>query len=173
MFLEAGGDAAELLELAEETLDQVATAIEVGRHAALQAHAALGRNVGLAAPRGHPFDQRQAVVSAIGNHGAGRQRVEQDRGYRLVRGLAGRDVETDRQPILINDGMDLGAQSATRTADGVILAPLFPPAACWWARTMELSINCKDCGERCASSSNTFSQMPRLAQRLNRLYTVV
>ena len=102
----------------------------------MQAHAALGRNVGLAAPRGHPFDQRQAVVSAIGNHGAGRQRVEQDRGYRLVRGLAGRDVETDRQPILINDGMDLGAQSATRTADGVILAPLFPPAACWWARTM-------------------------------------
>lgn len=173
MFLEAGGDAAELLELAEEAFDQVATAIEVGRHAALQAHTALGRNVGHAAPRGYPLDQRQAVVSAIGNHGAGRQRVAQDRGYRLVGGLARRDVETDRQPILINDGMDLGAQSATRTADGVILAPLFPPAACWWARTMELSITCKDCGERCASSSNTFSQMPRLAQRLNRLYTVV
>jgi hypothetical protein len=26
--------------------------------------------------------------------------------------------------------VDLGAQSSTRTADGVILAPFFPPLAC-------------------------------------------
>jgi hypothetical protein len=26
--------------------------------------------------------------------------------------------------------MDFGAQSSTRTANGVILAPFFPPAAC-------------------------------------------
>lgn len=169
MFLEAGCDAAELLELAEEPLDLVALPVEVWRNAALLTHAALGRDVGLAAARGDPFDQRQAVVAAICNHGAGRQCVQQDRGYCLVRGLSRRDVETDRQAILINDGMDLGAQSATRTANGVILAPFFPPAACWWARTMELSINCSDCGDRCASSSNTFNQIPRLAQRLNRL----
>lgn len=169
MFLESGGDAAELLELAEVTLDQVSAAVEIGRDAALPADAALGRDVGRAAAGCDPLDQRKAVISAIGDDGAGGQRVQQYRGHRLVRRLPGREVKPDRQPVLIHDSMDLGAQSATRTANGVILAPFFPPAACCWARTMELSINCKDCGERCASSSNTFNQIPSLAQRLNRL----
>jgi hypothetical protein len=39
-------------------------------------------------------------------------------------------VQPDRQAVLIDHGVDLGAQSATRTANGVILAPFFPPAAC-------------------------------------------
>jgi hypothetical protein len=55
----------------------------------------------------------------------------------------------------------------------VILAPLFPPAACWWARTIELSIRCSECGERAESASKTESQTPFLAQRLKRLYAVV
>jgi hypothetical protein len=32
--------------------------------------------------------------------------------------------------VSIDHGVDLGAQSSTRTADGVILAPFFPPPAC-------------------------------------------
>lgn len=169
MFLEAGCDAAELLEFAEVSLDQVAASVKIGWDAALMADAALGRDVSGAAAGCDPLDQRKAVVSAVGDDGAGRQRVQQHRGDRLVGGLTGCDVQADRQAVLIDDGVDLRAQSATRTANGVILAPFFPPAACWWARTMELSINCRDCGERCASSSNTFNQIPRLAQRLKRL----
>ena len=169
MFLEAGGDPAELLEFAEEALDQVAPPVEVGRDGPLQAHAALGRDMGFAAARRDPFDQRQTVIPPVGDDDPGRQGVQQKGGARLIGGLPGRDEQADRQPVLIDDGMDPGAQSATRTANGVILTPLFPPAACWWARTMELSINCSDCGERRASSSNTVSQIPRLAQRLKRL----
>ncbi len=169
MFVEARGDASELFELAEEPFDQVASAVEFGRDAALPAHAALRGDVRGAPARGHPFHKGQAVVAAVCDDGAGGQVVKEQRSHRLVGGLPRRDVQPDRQAVLIDNGVDLGAQSATRTADGVILAPFFPPAACWWARTMELSINCSDCGERCASSSNTFSQMPRLAQRLNRL----
>jgi len=45
--------------------------------------------------------------------------------------LSGRQQEPDRQAILVDDGVDLGAQSSTRTADGVIFAPFLPPAACW------------------------------------------
>jgi hypothetical protein len=52
-----------------------------------------------------------------------------------------RDVQPNGQHVLIDDDVDLGAQPATTTADGVILPRPFPPAACWWARTMELSIN--------------------------------
>jgi hypothetical protein len=44
--------------------------------------------------------------------------------------LAGRQQQTHRQTHGIDDGVDLGAQSSTRTANGVILAPFFPPPAC-------------------------------------------
>jgi hypothetical protein len=169
VFLEARGDATELLEFAEEPLDQVAAAVDVRRNASLEADATLGWDMRLTTARRHPFDQSNAVIAAIRDHGARRQGVQEDGRSGLVRRLPGREVEPDGQPVLIHDGMDLGAQPATRTANGVILAPFFPPAACWWARTMELSINCRDCGDRSASSSNTFSQIPRFAQRLNRL----
>jgi hypothetical protein len=45
-------------------------------------------------------------------------------------GLAGGEHQPQRQSVGADDGMDLGAQSSTRAADGVILAPFFPPAAC-------------------------------------------
>ena len=52
-------------------------------------------------------------------------------GRRLeIVGLAGGEHQADRQAVLIDNGVDLGAQSSTRTADGVIRAPFFPPAAC-------------------------------------------
>lgn len=169
VFIEAG-DAAEPLDFAKKTFSQVAVTVKVGRDWALEADTARGRNMGLAPARCDPLDQGQAVVAAIGGGGAGRQRVEQDRRHRLARGPTGRHVQADRQAILIDDGVDLGAQSATRAADGVILAPpFFLPATCWWARTMELSINCSDCGERRASSLNTFSQIPRLSRLWTRV----
>jgi hypothetical protein len=45
--------------------------------------------------------------------------------------LAGRQDDTDGQANRIYHGVDLGAQSSTRTTDGVIRAPFLPPAACW------------------------------------------
>ena len=101
MFLEAGGDAADLLELAEISLEQIAAAVEVGRDAALLADAATGRDVRLSAARGHPFDQGKAVMAAVGDDDPGRQGARQRRGCRLVRGLAWRDVQPDRQPALL------------------------------------------------------------------------
>ena len=71
-----------------------------------------------------------------------------------------------RQAVLVDDGVDLSAQSSTRTANGVIRAPFFPPAACWWARMMDESIICIDCGDRAARASKIVSQTPALAHRL-------
>ena len=80
-------------------------------------------------------------VTAIGDHIAGQVlSVEQHRRGGFVGGLAGRQNEPDGQPAGVDDGVDFGAQSATRTTNGVIRAPFFPPAACWWARTIEESI---------------------------------
>lgn len=130
MFLEARGDAPELLELAKEPLHQIAASVEIVRDGALQADAALGRDMCDTTPSRDPLDQGEAVVAPVGDDGAGCKRVQQEGGHRLVGCLPGGDVQPDRQAVLIDHGVDLGAQSATRTANGVILAPFFPPAAC-------------------------------------------
>jgi len=65
VLLEPGGYAAELFEIAEEALDEIALAIKVGRDAALDADAALGRDMRLAAPVADQCDKRAAVVASI------------------------------------------------------------------------------------------------------------
>ena len=159
-----------MLELVEEALDEVALPVEGGIDGALEPDVALGRDVVLAAPGADHLDQSACVVSVIGDEGFGRrQGLDEGRRYGLVGGLAGGQDQPDRPSLFVDDGMDLGAQSSTRTANGVIRAPFFPPAACWWARMMELSIRCKDCGDFAASVSKMCSQTPAFAQRLKRL----
>ena len=76
-------------------------------------------------------DDGLGVVAAIGDQRLGRrQAVDQRRDRRFVGRLPGREGYPERQAILVDQGVDLGAQSATRTADGVIRAPFLPPAAC-------------------------------------------
>ncbi len=159
-----------MLELAEEALDQIALAIDRRIDGALDFAVATGRDVGLAASAPDQVDDRLSIVAAVGDESARRrQAAQQPRANRLVGGLARRDDKADRQAVLVDDGVDLGRQSSTRTADGVILAPFLPPAACWWARTMDESIRCREPGDLAESSSNTRSQTPCRAQRLKRL----
>ena len=75
-------------------------------------------------------DQIVGVVATVGDDMAVPEAIQQlGRGPQVV-GLAGGEYQADRQAVLVNDSVDLGAQSATRTADGVIFAPFLPPAAC-------------------------------------------
>lgn len=116
------------------------------------------------------IDQMLPVIAAIGDDDRRfTQPFEQFGRGSLVGGLSGRQRETNRQSVLVDGDVDLAGQSSTRTADGVIRPPFLPPAACWWARMIDESINCIDCGEAAASASKTRSQTPALAQRLNRL----
>jgi len=55
--------------------------------------------------------------------------------------LAGRDDDLDRQAAGLDDRVDFRARPAARAADRLAAATyLIAPAACWWARAMELSI---------------------------------
>ena len=109
--------------------------------------------MGAGAFGGDQFDDRAGDIAAIGNDIASqRQAVDQGWNGGFVGGLAGRQDEADRQAVGIDHGVDFGAQSSTRTTDGVIRAPFLPPAACWWARMIELSIKCSDCGDCCRQS---------------------
>lgn len=127
----ACGYAAEVLDLVEEALDQIALSVEFGIDRALPFAVALGRDVWARAMFGdHPQDGF-GIVAAVGDGiCGGPQAVEQGWDSRLVGSLARREQQADRQASGIDHGMQLGAQSSTRTADGVIRAPFFPPAAC-------------------------------------------
>jgi hypothetical protein len=120
-----------VLELAEEALDEVASAVEGRVDATLDLAIAAGRDVSLAPACPHEVEDGLGIIAAIGDERLGRRQVgEQSRGNCLVGGLPWADREAQRQPGLADDGVDFGGQSSTRTANGVIRAPFLPPAAC-------------------------------------------
>ena len=100
-------------------------------------------------------EQRIGVISAIGDDVTTFEAGEQEWRRAQVVVLSGGQHQAYWQTVLIDQSVYLGAQSSTRTADGVIFAPFFPPAACWWARMMELSMNAIECGDLAASVSKT------------------
>ena len=123
--------------------------------------------MGASAFRSDEVDDRLGVVAAIRDERrGGRQAFNELGDGGLVGGLAGGERDPQRQAILVDQGVDLGAQSSTRTANGVIRAPFFPPAACWWARIMELSIMCIDWGDAADRASKILSQTPAFAHLL-------
>ena len=140
-FVVARGDASEMLELVEEALDEIALAVDVGIDDAADPHVALAWDVRGRAARLDPLDDGAGKEATVGDDlRRERELFDQMRKGGLVGRLAGREQEAHRQAECIDDRVDLGAQSSTRTADGVIRAPFLPPAACWWARTIEESI---------------------------------
>lgn len=104
---------------------------------------ALGGIIGLSATRADQVNQVLPVIAAFSDEDGGSGKAAQQSGRGgLVGRLPRREREANRQALLVDNGMDLAGQSSTRTANGVIRAPFLPPAACWKARTIELSINC-------------------------------
>ncbi len=137
----ARGDAPEVLEPVEEAFDEVALAVNLAVNDTADPDVALRRDVSEGASGFDERDNGGREVAAVGNDVTSeRQSLDQGREGGLVRGLAGGEQQAHRQAVTIHHDVDFGGQSSTRTADGVIRAPFLPPAACWWARTIEESI---------------------------------
>ena len=120
-----------MFELAEEALDLVALPVDGRVDGALDLPIPLGGDVGASAAAADQIDHGLGVVASIRDEGScRRQSIDQGFDGGFVRGLAGGEHDAQRQAVLVHQGVDLGAQSSTRTADGVIRAPFFPPAAC-------------------------------------------
>ncbi len=81
-----------------------------------------------------------SVIGPVGDHVAAGEAGEQGWCCGDVMRLACRENDANRQTIFVHQRIDLCTQSSTRTTDGVIWAPFFPPAACWWARMIDESI---------------------------------
>lgn len=101
---------------------------------------ALGRDHCRGIHCGDECPQIIAIIGFVGQHGACLQAFEQVRRNRDVAGLAGRDAKPHRATEDVSEHVDLGRQSTSGTPQRLVAAPPFPAAACWWTRTMVLSI---------------------------------
>ena len=145
-----------MFQLVEESLDQVALSIESRIDGALYLSCFHGWDMRPSSGGGDQIDDCAGVVTPVCDEVAIRlQWPDQCRHGRFVVGLTWREHDAHRQTVAIDNDIDLGAQSSTRTTDGVIRAPFFPPAACWCARTIEESIKCIDCGDCAVRASKT------------------
>jgi hypothetical protein len=119
-----------VLELAEEALDEVSLAVDAAIDGPVGKPAACRGDVRFCAGASDQREQIVGIVTAVGDDMAAFEALQQLGSGPQVVGLAGGKHQADRQAVLVDDSVDLGAQSATRTADGVIFAPFLPPAAC-------------------------------------------
>ena len=130
-----------MFELAEEALDQIALSIDASIDGAMHDALAGRRDVCFGASCPDQVEQCVGVIGTIGNDMLALEAFEKVwRGANIMCLTCGQ-YQPNRKAILVDKSVDLGAQSATRAADGVIFAPFLPPAACWWARMIELSIS--------------------------------
>ena len=119
-----------MLELIEVALDQVSLAVDATIDAAQDEAVPLRGDMRLGASSLDEIEQRTRIVAAVDDDMAASETCEQRRGRNRVMRLTGSQHEPHGQAVLIDNGIDFGAQSPTRATDGVILAPFFPPAAC-------------------------------------------
>lgn len=136
----AGCDCAVLFEFIEEPLDEVTFAIEGVVAGALDRAAGGWRDDGSDSPPVERLDQAISVVGLIGEQGLEVCPFDQRLGLAEVRGLARGQREFYRVAERIDQGVDLGGQSAAGSADGLLAVFFRAPALCWWARTMVESI---------------------------------
>ena len=156
-----------MFDFVEETLDEIALAVEREVAQALDDAVGFGRYDNFCTAGFDEVDDGFAVVSLVSQH-VFRGDVFQEQ-FRLgaIGGIARGEDETERIAQGIAQCMQFCGQSATRTADRFRLAiPPFAPALCWCARTMVASIITYSKSGSSAKALNILSQTPFAAQRL-------
>ena len=90
------------------------------------------------------LDQRAeaiGVICLVGQHDRARAEVVEQlvRDLAVVRLPCGQ-ADPDREPLRVDDDVDLGREPASGATETMISTPLFAVAACWCARMEVLSI---------------------------------
>ena len=128
----ARGDGAELLELAEEVLDQMARLVELLVVRPRRGAVALGRDHRELAGGGERLDHPGiGVERLVGDQGVGGKLGQEGVGAVQVVRLSRREQEADRVAERVDQSVDLGAQPAFAAADRLVRAGFFcAPALC-------------------------------------------
>ena len=130
----AGGDAAEVFELAEEALDRVALFVERAVEGALFGAIGSGLDDGSGAGLLDRVVEVLGVVGGVGDDRSGSEAFDQFGGPQDLALLARAGDEPGRLARRIRRGVDLGAQAAARAPQPLGIRPPFflrAPAACW------------------------------------------
>ena len=123
------GDSSELLEIVEETLDQVSFAVEHEIGVPWCDAICFWRNHGRDFPPVEVLDQSVGIVSLVRQKRFGVDFFQKNLGLSQIRCLSGRERNRDRITKGIGDHMDLGGQPTSGSADGLI-PPFCAPALC-------------------------------------------
>ena len=166
-----GRDSSELLQLADEILDQMARLVHLSIKIARHLAAALGWDYWVFPRRHEGFDHAFIGIEGfVGQQGIGFHLRQEHVGTFKIMRLTTSQEEGKRIAKCIDHEMDLCAQPAFAAPDRLLFTVFFwAPALCWWARTIVLSIMAYSLSASAAKSSNIFFQTPLLAQRENRV----
>ena len=132
-FVVSCGDASEVFELVEESLDDVALLVERGVISAFGFPVSLGRNDDLGAIFGDPIAQMVGVVSFVCDCRLCVETLDESVCKSDIVALARRADQADGVAERITGSMDFGAQPATGPAKALGIRPPFcrrAPAAC-------------------------------------------
>ena len=128
----AGGDAAPVLELAEQTRDQIAPAMFLAVMWDRYPAVALGRDDRLDAGSGDLGTDGIGVVTFVGKQrldAVGHHPEQRAKALDIMR-LAGRQHEPERPAVTVASGVEFGGEATARSAKPlVLLIPLFSPTA--------------------------------------------
>ncbi len=129
-FVCAHGDTLELLELAEEVLDQMTPFVHLGVDLERRGAARMLRDHDLSAALVEIGDDVVAVEGLVGDQGAERDALDQRRDPHRVEALSRQQGESDEVAQGIGESQDLGRHAALGLAYGLALRPPFAP--CPW-----------------------------------------
>lgn len=170
-FFVARRDSTIMLDAVDKAFNLVAAAVLFPQQSPGNGASRPGGNDGRAAAGLDFRDELVTVVPLVGDQVVRLVVGQQPGSLGHVVGLSRREDQFDRPPRRFHGDVQLGAEPAARSPEGLVLAPFFlAPAACWWARmTVESSISdsrsgsCQTCRSR--------AQTPRSDQRLKRWKT--
>ncbi len=127
----ACGHAPEVFDPIEEAFDAIALSIEHRAEASLPSAVRLERDVGRSASLLDRAAQPVGVIGLVGkDDGTWPEMSQQLRGRRAIRRLTRCEEQLERQAARVDDGVNLGGQSAARAAHTAIRVAFFEFAAC-------------------------------------------
>src|SRR5208337_617918 len=162
------GDGPEMLELVEETLNQIAFAVEGEIACARGFSVRFGWDDWGDRSIVEGGDEGVGVEGLVGDQSAGRDGFDQRFGTSEIVILARAEHHLDGIAEGIDERVNLGRQSAAGSADGLRTVFFWAPALCWWARTIVASIIMYSLSWSLAKSLKTRAKTPLLAHRLKR-----
>ncbi len=132
VLFEAGGDTAEMLDLVEEALDEIALLVECLGKAVLFLAVGLVGYVRCCPLRLDLLAQPVRVIGFVAEQDiAFAQAGQQGAGAQKIMSLAGGQDDFDRQAAGVGEGVDLGRQSSSGAAQTMNCVVFFTLAACW------------------------------------------